>query len=78
MNYTIAYNANGGSGTMDSQTGAYTGSTTLTSNAFTRNGYVFAGWATSADGNVAFSNGQSVTKDQTGAEPNSTVTLYAK
>ena len=43
--YTIAFDANNGTGTMTSITGVkYTASVTLTANSFTRTGYTFAGW----------------------------------
>ena len=77
--YTIAFNANGGSGSMNSITGVlYTASQTLTTNAFYRYGYLFKGWATSAvavDADIYFYDQQSVSKltSTNGA----TVTLYA-
>ncbi len=46
---TITYNSNGGTGSMGSQTIYYNNPVTLTSNSFTRTGYSFAGWNTSAD-----------------------------
>lgn len=42
--YTIAYNANGGSGTMTSTTAKYNGTMTLTANKFAKTGYTFTGW----------------------------------
>ena len=49
--YTIAFNANGGTGTMASMTGVkYTESKVLTTNTFTRAGYTLVGWNTKADG----------------------------
>lgn len=42
--YKIAYNANGGSGTMATSTFKYGTSTKTTANAFTRTGYTFTGW----------------------------------
>lgn len=50
--YSIAFDANGGTGTMPEMTGlSYTNTTTrLTANAFTRTGYSFSGWARNADG----------------------------
>lgn len=42
--YTIAYNANKGSGSMSSQTVNWSGDFTLSSNAFKREGYKFVGW----------------------------------
>ena len=48
--YLIEYNANEGSGTMNS-TLATTGSTvTIKDNGFTRDGYLFEGWTTNSDG----------------------------
>lgn len=48
--YTVAYNANGGTGTMAKDTVSYgTGYVTKT-NAFTRTGYTFKGWNEKADG----------------------------
>lgn len=56
-NYTVNYDANGGTGTMAPQTG--TGSSvTLTNNTFTRAGYTFTGWKT--DSGTAYTDGQSV------------------
>ena len=43
--YTLVYDANGGSGSMSDYEGL--GSITLTANAFTKTGYTFLGWATS-------------------------------
>ncbi|MEY3733844.1 MAG: hypothetical protein RL347_1203, partial [Actinomycetota bacterium] len=54
--YTVTFNANGGMGTMSPQTAS--NPATLMPNAFTRTGFAFAGWNTSADGSgVAFANG---------------------
>ena len=75
--YTVAYNANGGSGTtMASSSHTYGTAKALTSNTYTRTGYTFAGWATSASGSVVYSNGQSVSNLT--ATNGATVTLYAK
>ena len=46
--YYIKYNANGGSGTMSNTTHRYGVSSNLTANSFTRSGYDFLGWSTSA------------------------------
>ena len=48
--YTVAYNANGGSGSMATDTVTYGTDYTAKVNAFTRTGYTFAGWNESADG----------------------------
>jgi uncharacterized repeat protein (TIGR02543 family) len=77
--YTVAYNANGGklpSGKkMAKQTMTYGKSAKLRKNVFTRSGYVFAGWAKSKSGAIAYANAQSV-KNVT--DKSGTVTLYAK
>ncbi|MBQ7977571.1 MAG: InlB B-repeat-containing protein [Clostridia bacterium] len=73
--YYVKYNANGGSGTMSNSTHTYGTASNLTANAFTRTGHTFAGWATSASGAVAYSNGASVsTLTTTSGE---TYNLYA-
>jgi len=53
---TIAFNANGGSGTMTEQTLATDAIAPLTENSFTRVGYTFKGWSLTAAGAVAFAN----------------------
>lgn len=47
----------------------------LTKNTFTRDGYTFAGWSTTATGSVEYTDGQNV-KNLTD-EQNGEVTLYA-
>ena len=69
--YTVTFNANGGTGTMAVQTFTQGVAQVLRANAFTRTGYTFAGWATSASGAVVYTNGQSVTLT-------ANATLYAK
>ena len=68
--YTVAYNANGGSGAPSSQTKWKDQALTLSSTKPTRTGYSFQGWATSASGSVAYAAGASYTA-------NAAVTLYA-
>lgn len=46
--FTLAFDANGGTGSMTNQ--VEISSTSITANAFTRAGYVFTGWNTSDDG----------------------------
>ena len=46
--YTVTFNANGGSGTMAAETDNVP--TALSLNAFTRSGYAFTGWNTTASG----------------------------
>ena len=75
--YTVTFNGNGAtSGTMNDQTHTYDTPLALTENAYKKTGYTFAGWATSADGSVKYSNEESV-KNLT-ATKDGTVTLYAK
>jgi uncharacterized repeat protein (TIGR02543 family) len=73
--YTIVYYANGGKGKM--QTSAFVVGVwlNLPSNTFTREGYMFTGWAVSADGDVEYADKAAI-KDL--AASGETVTLYAK
>ena len=57
--YTLNYDANGGTGSMDATVSK--GSITLTANAFSKSGYTFMGWATTADGDVAYADGAAYT-----------------
>ena len=70
MSYSVKFNANGGSGTMADQAFVYGIEQALSANAFTREGYTFAGWATSVDGIIAYTSGESISV----AAP---MTLYA-
>lgn len=74
--YNVVYNANGGSGSTATSTHKYGEAKTLTPNGFSKTGYSFAGWATSASGNVVYSNSQSVSNLT--ATNGGTVNLYAK
>jgi len=65
---TVSFNANGGTGTMASATLAL--GSTLPANTFTRSGYVFKGWATSASGQV-------VLADQAQTPNTGDITYYA-
>ena len=59
--YSVHFNGNGStSGSMDNESFTYDEAKTLTTNAFSRTGYTFDGWATTADGAVAYTDGQSV------------------
>lgn len=51
---SVTFNANGGSGSMNVETG--TATTSLSSNTFTRTGYTFSGWATSTGGAVVYAD----------------------
>ena len=60
--YQVTFNANGGTGTMGNQTISNNVPTNLTENTFTKEGYAFSGWNTSADGNgTSYSDGEEVT-----------------
>lgn len=70
-NYSVKFDANGGSGAPASQAKTYGKSLTLSSTKPTREGYEFLGWATSKTAsNAAYQPGTSYTA-------NSSVTLYA-
>ena len=73
--YTVEYNANGGTGSTASSTHKYGEAKNLTANGFTREGYLFKGWAKDPYGSVEYINQQSVINlsEIDGA----TVTLYA-
>ena len=68
--YTVSYNANNGSGAPGSQTKWCDETLTLSSTKPTRERYEFLGWATSQNGDVAYSPGASYTS-------NSNIILYA-
>ena len=52
----VTFKANGGTGSDYTQTVTYNTNTALTANTFTKTGYNFAGWATTADGSVAYAD----------------------
>ncbi len=69
--YTITFDANGGSGTMEAQTAVTGQKVTLNANTFTYDGYEFAGWATTSDATtVEYEDGSSFSSTEA-------VTLYA-
>ena len=77
--YTVRFNKNsdGASGTMADQAFTYGTAQNLTANAFTApTGYSFAGWSTTANGAVAYTDGQSV--NNLTATNGATVDLYAQ
>ncbi len=72
--YTIYYNANGGTGSTAATTAIYDQSVSLRTNAFSRHGWTFLGWSTDKNATSPdYSSGASV-KNLTG---NNSVTLYA-
>lgn len=72
--YTVKFNANGGTGTMENQSLTYdAAATALSANGFTKDSFHFAGWATSAGGSAVYSDKQSVKN----LASDGSVTLYA-
>ena len=58
----VSYNANGGTGTMESITGDVGSEIVIAQNGFARSGYTFTGWNTQADGKgTAYKPGDSFT-----------------
>ena len=75
--YTVKFDKNAAeaAGTMADQAFTYDAEQALTKNAFTKEGYMFKGWALSADGEVAYAD-EAPVKNLT-TEADGTVTLYA-
>ena len=73
--YTVKFDANGGNGNMGNQAFTYDVEKALSANVFTRVGYTFAGWATTANGETEYTNGKTVSNLT--ADNNGEVTLYA-
>ena len=73
--YSISYNPNGGSGTMEPTFATYDTEVAVSANGYERSGYTFKGWATEPDGNVVYGAGQSVTNLT--AQFGGVVALYA-
>ena len=71
ITYIIAFDANGGTGEMNPQTAESGTEITLPKSTFTKDGWIFAGWATSADETVSYS-------DKTKITVTGNITLYAK
>ena len=70
--YTVTFKANGGSGSMSPQTFKAGQEAALTTNQFSRSGYLFSGWNTKADGSGDFYLDKEVIL------PTSNMTLYAQ
>ncbi|MCR4647790.1 MAG: DUF4214 domain-containing protein [Lachnospiraceae bacterium] len=74
--YTVKFNANGGNGTMSSQSVAFDILTALNQNTFTKKGYDFKGWNTKADGSgLEYEDGQEVRFEILNSNK---ITLYAQ
>ena len=77
-NLTVHFNANGGSGTMANQKFTTGVAQALTANAFTRDGYTFVGWSTTADGGgTRYDDSETVTLTGSALLSNN-ITLYAQ
>ena len=81
--YSVAFDPNDepyagdpATGTMSDEDFTYDVSKALTANGFSREGYTFAGWATTPTGDVEHTDGKTVSNLT--AEDEGTVTLYAK
>jgi uncharacterized repeat protein (TIGR02543 family) len=76
--YTLAYNANGGTGTVKSRSCGLTETFNLADNTFTRTGYTANDWNTAKDGSgTTYASGAEVARLSDGKE-DVTVTLYAQ
>ena len=73
--FTVHFEPNGGTGTMEDWTCNPTFAAMLPANTFRRSGFKFAGWATSASGMVEYTDGQDVSGWNVAS--GTTVTLYA-
>ncbi|MGI6721035.1 MAG: InlB B-repeat-containing protein [Anaerovoracaceae bacterium] len=75
--YNVSFNANGGKGSMDTQSLEYGRDAELAKNTFKRDGYSFTGWNTAADGSgTAYTDGATVS-DLTAVD-GETITMYAQ
>ena len=75
--YTIIFNANTGTGTMEDQKCRYDIATNIKENVYVKTGYTFEGWTTTKDGTgTIYNNGQEI--ENLTPENNGTITLYAK
>ena len=73
--YTVKYDANGGKGTMLKSVHEVGVASSILSNEFTRDGYIFSGWKTSKDGSAAIYQNSATILDAVKA--GETLTLYA-
>ncbi|MBQ9319043.1 MAG: InlB B-repeat-containing protein [Bacilli bacterium] len=75
--YTIKFDANGGTGLMSDMSITRGVSQTLTSNSFTRSGYDFIGWNTESDGSgISYADGQEMA--YASLTDGEVITLYAQ
>ena len=73
--YYLAFDANGGTGSMEAQTVLYGINTPLKPCAFDKSDGVFAGWSLTADGSVVYTDEEMVT--DVASQQGETVILYA-
>ena len=77
INYSIKYDSNSGTGTMDNQNFTYDVESKLNDNNFTRKGYKFASWNTKADGTGVSYDNQDIIYNLS-CKDKETVILYAQ
>ena len=75
--YTVEFNANGGSGTMVDVTWTYGAAHNYPANEFTRDGYTFTGWSTKSTGTAEYPTVGWGTIEDLSTTCDDTVTLYA-
>lgn len=73
--YTIKFDGNDGLGAMNDISTAYDENVTLPTNTYVRDGYVFKGWSTSPDGNVIYTDANTI--KNLVSDNNGEITLYA-
>lgn len=76
-NYTVIFNANGGTGTMENQKFTYDIEQALNNNTFTRTGYTFAGWNTKKTGDGEPYKNQEEVKNLNSTKDGQ-ITIYAQ
>ena len=77
--YTIKFNKNTGTGTMNDQIVTYDKVENLSKNKYTKDGYFFDTWNTKADGSgINYRDGTPISNLATGESGNDTITLYAR
>ena len=75
ITYTVIFDANGGTGNMGNQLLTYGMSESLSENTFKKDYHSFMGWSLTADGDVRYSNSESISNLT--SEEDGQVTLYA-
>ncbi len=75
--YSVAFNANGGSGSMETIEAVFDEQIKLPKCTFTRDGYDFMGWSTSRSRNTADYGDEAVVEENLRSRGTGTATLYA-